>query len=326
MAVEENYELRTDLKGHVDEDNIIDQPLAADRMSPTIGVIQTSAKMAVVGRGTTMKTSDMTQRNTDGSLNRVQFNVGEQEYTTEDRGIEVVIDKIQQIVSSQYYNAQIIATQIAQRHLLIGREKIVAAGFELTSGFTDVSATLSIAVVGGPWDDVATAEPFETIDKIAANILAVAGLEKEVLTLSMDRLLLNRVMRCDEVNVRATNTLNTDAMGNEAQAQYFADYLGIKGIELRNGLFNNTGINSTTPVFTRVWDANKVQLFLKNSSGSFQVPGFSRQPVYTPAFGPDMRIDSYTLETNQQLVIRAQEWRGIDMNYSWGGEVTGTIT
>lgn len=324
MAIKQIGTLRHDLQLLVDEDNIIDVPLVASALSPEIVVTQTSASMPKLERGETIRVAASTARNTDGTSNRGQFSTAVKEYFTEPYIWEEALDQIQTIVNSQYYNAQTIASKIANMHILIGREQRVAAAYQYTAGYTAIDAGSTIAVTGGAWDVPATAAPYVDVLTMSDQAFLVSGIRKDSMDLCIQDTLVDAVLKCDEIRADAKFTTNLDIGTRQEQANYLRSYLGVRSVIMRSGVYNTAGIGGA-PVFSEVWDPTKIQLVYTPRSPDWAFPGFSRQPVYGPVTR-DRLFDSYIEPAAQQLILRVQEYRGVQTDYQWAVELTGTAT
>ncbi len=323
MAIKQVGTLRHDLKLLVNEDNIIDVPLVASVLSPEVVVDQTSASMPKLDRGETIRAAASTRRNIDGTSNRGQFSTSTKEYFTEPFIWEEALDEIQTIINSQYYDAQVIASQIANMHILIGREQRVAAAYQYTVGYTTIDAGSSFAATAA-WDVPATCTPYADVLAMSDQAFIVSGIRKDQMDLCIQDTLVDAVLKCDEIRADAKFTTNLDIGTREEQANYLRSYLGVKSVKMRSGVYNTAGINGT-PVFAEVWDDKKIQLVYTPRGSAFPFPGFSRQPVYGKVTR-DRLFDSYVEEKAQQLIIRVQEYRGVQTDYQWGVELTGAAT
>lgn len=321
MAITESFTLRRDLLGHVNEDAMVPTEFVAEQLSPTVLVEQTSASMAVLERGETIKAADSTQRNTDGTSNQGTFSMGEDSYTTEHFIWEQVIDRIQLKISAQYYDSQVISAMIADMVLKIGREQRIAASYQNNAGFTAVDAG-SVIAAGNAWTDQANATPWDNVEAMSEQAFDVAGIRKENMTLVMDRQVLSEVLRTDELVQNAKFTSNMEQLTVDVQKSYLKTYLGVEDIIVRSGTYNTAGINGV-PAFDTIWDNSKIQLVKKPLSSGFAFGGFSRQPSYSGLFGGKTMMSSYVKESHQQLIIRAEEYRGVKNDYKWGILLTG---
>lgn len=323
MATTQLGTFRRDLDLLINENEFILQRLNANDLAPNVPVTQVSASQPVLERGETLKVSDSTRRNYDGTANRTTFQTKDKSYFTEPFISESELDRIQTLVDAQYWNAQVIAAQIAKTQLLIGREQRVAAQFEDTAAYTAFNAGSTFSAAAA-WDDETNADPYADIITATEQLFNIAGLQRQQLTVCIDTTMVNDVMKSNALLDRPQYTINMDTNSPNANAAYLKEFLGVNELIIRDGVYNTAGINGT-PNFVRVWDRNKIQVFYKVRGNTMGAGGFCRQPVYT-SFAKDTKIDQYVEEAAQKIIFRAQEFRGISTDYQFGVEITGVET
>lgn len=313
MPIIDNSDLRHDLFALTMEDSIIHSPLLASQLAPEIGVDQVSANNPVILAGETMKDGD-TRRNPAGGANRSTMVLDSQGYSTEPYFWEHQIDKLTMLTNMQYFNEQIIGTQICKAKLDLGRELRVANGYQDLTAFT--AQTGSVVTAAAAWTDASNADPILDLKSMSDLAFAKFGVRKESMEFTIRDTIVDCIFNSDAL-VRGQYTTNLDTKTRLEMADYLRKFLKVGSVVITDGVYNVSGLGGTAS-FTNIWDSNFATLAWNDpSAGStWTFPTFARQPVYTP-FTNDKIIHSYEEPANRSLIIAAEEYRGIEFNYKF---------
>lgn len=316
MAVTQiGYSLRNDLKLIADESEMIKTPLLAPILAPEALVPQISASQPTLPKGETLKMGDDTRANPNGGLNRGTFGTSSTTYYTERFGWEELIDRITMLENDEYFDSQMVASEICRMVIMMGREKRVADAYADYSSYGGnvVSATAA-------WTNASSADPLADIVSMSAKTKAAFGATKESLSFIVRDTIVDSIFKSDAFTDNAKYVENMETKTLAEMAEYLRKFLKVGEVIITSGLYNTSGINVTAS-FDDIWDDNYAMLVWRGSS-AINRPGFAKQPIWSK-FAKDYKIDSYVDEAIQQLIIRIQEYRGLKMDYTYGCILTG---
>lgn len=315
-----NYTLRNDLRDLVIEDSLINSPLLANALAPTIDVTTVEASFNVLPTGETLRTGD-TRRNTDGTFNKGTHKYDKGSYATEEFGWEESSDNVQRLTNLEFFDDQLITSLICNSVVLICREKRVADAFQKTSAYPAANQETA----GELWTDKSAASPRTDINNCSLKAWQAFGLKKRNLEFIMTEDNLEAAMLCDETRKDASFTINLDEYTFEAAANYLARIWGIWKVTIVSSTFNAAGLGGAFEA-TEMWSNDGCILRLPpNGVQSWKLPAFARQPVYTP-FAKDRRFESNDNFDNDSTSVRVREYRGLTMNYKYGIILNGTLS
>lgn len=319
--------LRNDLRELVEEISFDELNLQAEKILPSLGVVERAASYPVLPREAKMKIPD-TSRSPNGTYSRGQWEWGTSSYTTEEYGHEEAVDLTQALENKNYLDEEEVSAQLAKEGLLLARESRVAtalfnetafAGTAITNPSESIftAATDCLLTVKNEMDDAANAEPYAVFDLAWKVLRGKNGLAKDQYSAVMSDDLVDFILRTDEVMGSVVYVEPVVRMSKERKRQFLADYLGLKEIVPVSSIFDTSGLSQNANI-SKFW-SNEYCLLAKLSDGrkTFRERCIGRQVVWTK-YSPDYIIEDYPEPQKNSRVIRAREYRGIVINTDYG--------
>jgi hypothetical protein len=318
--------LRNDLRELVEEISFDELNLQAEKILPSLGVVERAASYPVLPRESKMKIPD-TSRSPNGTYSRGQWEWGTSSYTTEEYGHEEAVDLTQALENKNYLDEEEVSAQLAKEGLLLARESRVAtalfnetafAGTAITNpdnsiftGATDCLLTVKDAM------DTADAAPYAVFDLAWKVLRGKNGLAKDQYSAIMSDDLVDFILRTNEVMSSVLYVEPVVRMSRERKKQFLAEYLGLKEIVSVSSIFDTSGLSQSANI-AKFW-SNEYCLLAKLSDGrkTFRERCIGRQVVWTK-YSPNYIIEDYPEPQKNSRVIRAREYRGIVINTDYG--------
>lgn len=319
--------LRNDLRELVEEISFDELNLQAEKILPSLGVVERAASYPVLPREAKMKIPD-TSRSPNGTYSRGQWEWGTSSYTTEEYGHEEAVDLTQALENRNYLDEEEISAQLAKEGLLLARESRVAtalfnetafAGTAITNPNTNIftGATDCLLTVKDEMDDSTNAKPYAVFDLAWKVLRGKNGLAKDQYSAVMSDDLVDYILRTGEVMSSVVYVEPIVRMSKERKRQFLADYLGLKEIVSISSIFDTSGLSQNANI-AKFW-SNEYCLLAKLSDGrkTFRERCIGRQVVWTK-YSPNYIIEDYPEPQKNSRVIRAREYRGIVINTDYG--------
>lgn len=314
MAKYVGLALRNDLKELMFESPINVNSYGANTILSPIPVKERAGYIPVLSTSAGMKEMDLS-RAPRGAFNRGDWVYGSTNYTCVEKGYEEPVDNNEKLASSDYMNEEVIAAAIAMNQILIGKEIRVSNAVYNTTTFTGATGTIAITE---EWDDATNAVPFNDITTGANAIRAKTAVPRKMLHLLMNETQLRNVMRCDQIRSDIKYTKSIDELGQAAQAQLLATFLGIKKVDLVSSMYDTTLLDVETATLTDIWSDEYMMLYLPSpASPSWRVPGLGRQPFWSK-FSTGFKVESYDEKQTDSRIIRVREYVGEYVNAKYG--------
>jgi hypothetical protein len=321
MSIEKGTKLRNDLKELVMESPMDEVKYFADIILPPIMVEQTSAAIPVLSTSAGMKNLDLKKAGR-GSFQRGEWVWGKDSFVTAQYGYEEAIDNVEALENSDFFDEELVATQIAYSQVKLAREKRVA---DAVFNSTTFNAGNDVQAAAALWSVVANADPFLDIDNAYAKFKIKAGRAKNILSLAITEDAFRAVMKATKLMENIKYTQDIETKDAAVKAQFLADFLGIKEVIVITSIADTTPIGVEDAVFGNIWNKTNGMLFMKSPSvNSWKVPGLGRQPKWSK-FSKDILVESYNEDTTDSRVVRVREYSGEKVNSTFGVRLTGLL-
>lgn len=228
-----------------------------------------------------------------GGYNRIDTGFGEDTFSTEEYGLEGVVDDSLADLYEDYIDAE--AEVVSQ--LLFQQ----ALNQEIRH--RDIVYAQSSNAVGTSWSTYATATPRDDVRDAARSIKRLVGIKPNLLVLTEEKF--QDILKCSEFLDNAKFTGNPLTMGMDAQINLVSQFLGIQQIAIADGV-TNTADEGQSFSGSDLWAAG---------TGFLAVTG--NTILGGPKFGLTLGYDSdsivgvedYREEQARGNVLRVRRWR-----------------
>ena len=240
-----------------------------------------------------------------GTFKRHDFVDSEESFSTFQYGNEAEIDDVEELEVSDFFNMENIVSELARNRMLVAREKRVINAVTDTTTFAAVADHFDITT---QWTNLA-ATPLADIDAAALKLRAKMGLLKSSLTLTLDELVFESIVKCTEIKDALKYTTPVEVMTLDQKAALLRTYLGVNKVRVAGAQVNTQALGADA-VFGGIWPQAKMLLSIDSpAGGTISGAGLGYQPVYAK-FSPDYRVEHYDEPERAQRVIRVREYRG----------------
>jgi hypothetical protein len=234
----EEFSLRANRKGFI-----------GLRVLPAIGVQKASASFLRVKVESILTPIEDTRRNNDGTYKRDDFKWDQDSYSTEEHGVEEVLDDA---TLEQYpeIRAEQIKSERAINRTIQSYENEVAGAVFNSATWTGADLCTSVAI---PWTSKATAVPITDIDAAIEKVKTNCGFKPN--TLIIPDLALRKMKRTSQIEDLLKYSGKDDPK-NLGIMSGLSELFDIPNILVADGMKNTAG-RGLTKAFTRLWDPTR---------------------------------------------------------------------
>ena len=314
--------LRHDLTTVIDETR---QPLnlVSDEILPPIGVDQDSGRIPALPTGTGKKVVD-TRMTPDGGFSRSGFGYTDVYFYTEPHGHEIPIKDHERDKVKNYFDAELIASRIADNYLEISREKLVADALFNTTTFSGSNDYQGVAVV---WATIASSTVEVDVHNAWLKLKAKTGVAKTACHLAMNEVNLRYCLKAASLTGRLVYTAPIEFMSEQQQAVMLANFLGVAKVVVCKSAADSTAIGALAADFGDIWSSSYSLLYIPSPAiESWEIPGLGRQPWWRTRYGSRKVILSYREQSLRQEVYAAESFTGRYIDNKYGVLITTTVT
>ena len=203
-----------------------------------------------------------TARNSDGTYGQTEYEFDQWNYQCQENGIEMPVDDVRRKIFANYFDAEVVATELCRDAVLRNHEKRIAAAVFNTGTFATAVTIVNdaITVTGNtfqagkstsasntPWTNPADATPIDDVIIAQEAVYLNSGLWPDTIVLS--RKLFKRLRQCIQIidRIKFVKDPNTMSASDVAQA------LDIKNVLVAGGS-KNTADRGQTAAVDQIWD------------------------------------------------------------------------
>jgi hypothetical protein len=261
---------------------------------PIFEVPEQSADYPILPIEALIKTKD-TRRAPRGQYNRGDWEFETATYSCEEHGWEEPIDDAEANLYSRYFDAEMIATEIAVDSILRNHEVRVAALLQ---------ANAITADVGTAWNTSSTCTPRANIETAREAMRAGYGILPNAVVMSYK--VFRTVLNSTELKSALQYTNPIEVGSEEAQRRILGQYFGLDvlvGSGQRDGAKKGQAYS-----LADIWDDESVHL-IRRSDGSQRL----REPVYGRTFlwfgdsPQSVVVETYREEDKRSTIVRARQ-------------------
>lgn len=223
----------------------------------------------------------------------------EDSYATEEYGFEELIDDREAEMYSDYFDAEVLATQRAVNKLLTRQEMRCAALFDSTA-YT--AASMTEALGAGAWD-VATSTPITDVDKAVTKVYNATGERPNVLIINWV------TYRALKFVTQVQNAIESSGAGSSRLLRDVTSAMLSAAFDLEvvvAGGSQNTAGPTAAATIAQIWPKHAI-IAKVATTNDMREPCVGRQFHWTDdgsAFSG--RVESYRQEENRSNVIRVR--------------------
>jgi hypothetical protein len=311
--------IRTDLKTMIDQSPYNLNNFMADKLLPPIAVTQRSGNIPLGAMSKGMKNLDL-RKAVSGEYQQTESGFSDTSYATFRYGLSQLVDDIEDKEYKEIFDMERDAAENIAGILKIAREKRVASKLFSTTTFSGADDQQAVAT---DWLDD-SCDIFTDIQNAVAKSKKKNGLPKSSLSLALSEDVFNQVMRSSIVRADVKYTKDIGSASKEAQAQYLANFLHLKEVNLLTAIADTLpeGAKDSSTSFSDIWDEDFALLYFGNNGGSNWGKGLGRQPYWKP-FSSSFLVDSWKEPKIEGSMVRVREIRGINVFNKYGVLLTG---
>lgn len=240
------FEPREDLGLRYDEFDLAmnQEGFVGHRLMPLIPRMKQSGKFPRVPLEELLQNQD-TKRNLDGTYKRSVREFQDDNYETEEHGLEALLDDRTQNRYDDILDCETFEGQVIENSLLMSYEQEVAA---LLFNATTFSGKTS--GVTNEWDDLTNATPVTDVNAAVNTIRLACGAKPNVLVIN--DFVFRNLIRCDQVVNNLKYQGYQDARAGEISRQALAISLNIEEVIVADALYNTKDVGQTA-VLADIW-------------------------------------------------------------------------
>lgn len=172
-----------------------------------------------------------THRSPEGTYNRSKREFGDDNYETEEHGLEALLDDRTQARYDDILDCEVFEGQVIENSLLMSYEQAVAS---LLFNATTFSGRTS--GVSNEWDDLTNATPVTDVNSAINTIRLACGVKPNVLVIN--DFVFRNLIHCDQVINRLKYQGYQDARPGDISRQALAISLNIEEVIVADSLYN----------------------------------------------------------------------------------------
>ena len=261
-----------------------------------------------------------TERASGSSYNRIEYEFEEAFFQTKENGLEGPVDERDKNLYADFFDAEVVTSEIIRSDILINREIRVANATFNNPAIESTAAT-------APWSNWANARPIDDVFKARIAIYERTGLWANSLIVSYITYL--HLQQCEQI----LNRISAQGAGDrikptDVNEQMIAQVFNIDEIVVGGGSTNNAKKGLAADV-AQIWDPSKAMMAKLIPAGSRNIrePGLGRSFHWG---GDGSRLnglqESYWDETCRSEIQRVRHETDERITYSEAGQLlTGVV-
>lgn len=267
----------------------------ADKVCPRLDVDDEAGNIKRIKREEFTKDVD-TLRQGDGGYTRSDFGHDDFSFSTVERGHEVPINANAAASASRYYNAELVATDVALLKVKRDHEKRIATLYQTTSNWGGNSS------VGTAWSSYSSATPVANVLTAKEAIYAACGMLPN--TIMIPWLAYNDLLLCDDILDKLGAQSSDDA--KVANLRTLAQILDIPNVVVPMGL-KDTADKGQTASLSQIWANGSVWVgYVDPNPNEFSPTAAANLHWAGDGSQYDFRVERYYQDDKRKWFIRAR--------------------
>ena len=284
---------------------------------PIFSVPEQSADYPIIPIESLLKVPD-TRRASRGAYPRGDWEFETGTYSCEEHGFEEPIDDVEANLYSRFFDAEMVATEIATDNLLRSHEKRVAAIAQ------DTSVAVGSANVSTEWSTAATATPRDDVKDAKESMRQASGLTPNAGVCSLP--VFNNIMNTAEIKDALKYTNPIEIGGMEAQQRILAQYFGLDRILIGGGM-EDTAKKGQAFSLSDIWDDEYFSLCRLSDGGNrLREPVLGRTFLWSEDSPSEVVTETYREEQTRSSIIRVRHHLDEAVIFSGALYIMGNIT
>lgn len=287
--------LRPDITGMFNE---FDLEMNTQRMIAlqVLPVLETGLQAGVFGKievESLLRAVD-TRRGSNGAYNTSEFKFTTDSYATVENGIAIPVDKRNQKIYANYFDAEMVAARLARHSVQMNMEQRVAALIFNSGTFTPTA-------VADEWDDTAACDPLTDVEAAVKRLYA-KGIMANALIVNWK--VFRNLRNSEQIIARITASgAGQPAKANDITLQMLATVFDLEKV-IVGGAQYNSAIEGQEASIQPIW-SDEYAAVARITSGGIEDPGIGR----TFHWGEDGSTIGGTMESYYDEDVRADKIR-----------------
>jgi hypothetical protein len=260
---------------------------------PIFEVARQSADYPKIPIEALIKTKD-TRRTPKAAYNRGDWEFETGTYACEEHGWEEPIDDVEAALYASYFDAEMVATEIATDSILRNHERRVATLLQANALTSDVT---------NEWDDSAAATPLADVETAREAMRAGYGILPN--TIAMGYKVFRNVLNTAEIKGALKYTNPLEMGSEESQRRTLSAYLGLD-VQVGSGQRDQAKRGQAFSL-ADVWDDEYVHLLKVSNGNRLREPSYGRTFLWTQDSPQEVMVESYREEQIRSTIIRTRQ-------------------
>jgi hypothetical protein len=280
---------------------------------PVFEVMEQSADYPVIPIESLLKIPDV-RRTAQGAYNRGDWKFETGSYSCEEYGFEQPVDDVEARLYQRFFDAEVIATEIAVDNVLRAHEARVQA---LVQSSADSN-------VGTEWSTAATATPYDDVKTAKQAMRAASGLVPNVGVCSLK--VFENLLATSELQGKLQYTTPIELLPVEAQRRMVAQYFGLDNL-LVGGAVKDSAKKGQSFSISDLWDDEYFSLVrVSNGSPRLREPVYGRTFLWVEDSPQELMVEQYREEAIRSEIYRARHHVDEAVIFSGALYTLGNIT
>jgi len=261
-------------------------------------VAKQSGKFGIIPVEQLLQAKD-TNRSPGGSYGRGNWKFEPGSYATEEHGWEEPVDDNEAAMYSDYFDAEVISTQRAQRIVIENQEKRVASMvFNATTYASQKTA------ITNEWDDAASATPISDVEAAVQACWANSGLWPNAMVIN--RKVFRNLRNCAQIIDRLKYQGFQDVRAEKITSAALAAVFDIPNVLIAGGA-KNTANEGAALAISQIWSDEYCWIGRIAESQDFREPCVGRLFHWTgDGSEQNGRVETYRDETVRSDIVRVR--------------------
>ena len=293
--------LRPDLAASLEEFDLESNygGFIGSQVFPVLNVAERSGNFGIIPIEQLLQEAD-TERAPGTGYARGKWKFETGTYTTAEHGWEEPVDDNEAAAYGNYFRAEVVATARARAHVLINKEKRVAAAVFNATTYASQKTTIT-----NEWDDAAAAIPINDVETAVRAVYNRSGLWPNCLI--MNRLVFRNLRLCDQIREELTASgAGQSALQSEIAIQQLQKAFDLPYILVAGGIRNSANEGQAATI-AQIWDSEYAMVCRIAMSDDFREPCIGRSFHWGgDGSSPDGTVESYRDEAIRSDIIRCR--------------------
>lgn len=265
---------------------------------------------------------DSVVRASNANYNRVDFTFTQDTFATLEYGLEVPVDRRNSNLYKDYFDAEMVATQLAIHKVLLAAEVRVANAVFNTSTFTGAALTTA---VGTAWSDLANSAPITNVFAASQKVRDNCG--QYANTLVCNRKVFRNLQRNTSIIDRIQSYgAGSPTKANDVTPQMVAACLDLEQVIVADSAYDSTKEGQST-TFSDIWSSSYAMVCRIAKTNSINEVAMGRTFHWSEdGSQPGGAVESYYSEPVRGDVVRVRHEVMEKIIYAEAGHLLSNIT